>query len=125
MTTIKLTLDRKLPGINSFLHESKKEQAQIKRDIGSYIVKELFRQNCVPDEVYAHIKISAVFCEVQEGRDPDNIIFGLKFLNDSLICAGLVEDDGIAQISFGSFDFKPHCKNYKAELSFECTEFKN
>lgn len=95
MTTIKLVIARKLPGLNQVLHAAKKEQTQMKREITAYVVRQLNVQNCVPDNPYKHIRINATFYETQEGRDPDNLLIAFKYINDALICAGMIDDDAI------------------------------
>ena len=124
MSTIKLVLDRKMPGLNQVLHSSKKEQAMMKREFTSYVAKELNKQGCVPDDPFAHIRINATFYETQEGRDPDNLLVAFKYINDALICAGMVDDDSISQISFGSLNFKANARKFGIVLELECSEFK-
>ena len=124
-TTIKLMLDRKMPGINQVLHASKKEQAMMKREYTSYVARELNKQGCVPDATYSHIRINATFYEPQEGRDPDNLLIAFKYINDALICAGMVDDDSISQISFGSLSFKANARKFGIVLEFECDEFED
>jgi len=123
METLKLVLARKMPGLNSLLHASKKEQADMKREYTAYVVKELMMQKCVPRETYAHIKINAVFHETQDGRDPDNLLVAFKYINDAMICAGLIDDDAMAQISFGSLEFKNNARKHGIVLMLECEKF--
>lgn len=120
---IKLVLDRKMPGLNQVLHASKKEQAMMKREFTAYVSRELNKQGCVPDVTYSHIQINAVFYETQEGRDPDNLLVAFKYINDALICVGMVDDDSISQISFGSLNFKANAKKFGIVLTLECEEF--
>lgn len=124
-TTVKLVLDRKMPGLNQVLHASKKEQAMMKREYTSYVTKELNKQGCVPDATYKNIRINAVFYETQEGRDPDNLLVAFKYINDALICAGMVDDDSIAQISFGSLNFVQNTRKFGVVLTLECEEFES
>jgi hypothetical protein len=89
-----LTLDMKLPGTNQVINVTK------------------------ATEPYRKIRVSYKFYEGQNPRDPDNIIFGLKFISDAFVVTGIVEDDSLWHIEIGNMEFIPGSR-FKVVITWE------
>lgn len=120
-----LTLDMKLPGTNQVLQLTKAHRwdwDKLKKKVTTSVIRALIQQKCVPPEPYRKIRVSYKFYEKADGaRDPDNILFGMKFISDAFVAVGIVEDDDIWHVELGTFNFIP-CGEFKVEVSWEIVE---
>jgi len=117
----KLILDMKLPGTNQVISDTKAHRwsyDKMKKKVTTMIIRELIQQKCVPTKPYDKIKVSYQFFEGKDCRDPDNILFGMKFVHDALVVVGIVEDDTLWNIGIGELEFIPGNADYKVVVSW-------
>lgn len=106
----KVMLSMKLPGTNQAIQLTKAHRwdfDKMKKKVTTEIIRELIQQKCVPVNPYNKIRVSYQFFEGKNSRDPDNVLFGLKFVHDAFTAVGIVEDDDLWHIELGGFKFTP------------------
>lgn len=89
----------KLPGLNDYTKANRsnrfmanKMKQDIQKEICRYIVIEISKGNL--EKVYRYpISLTIKWYEPNNRRDIDNITFGTKFILDSMVCMGIIEDD--------------------------------
>ena len=89
----------KLPGLNDYtrtnrsnLYMANKMKQDIQKDICRFIVIAISRGYLKNVNKYpCGLKIT--WYEPNNRRDIDNITFGTKFILDSMVCMGIIEDD--------------------------------
>ena len=93
---IKLTIREKLPGLNDYTRENRynryngaKMKFSVEQIITGYILEQIRLCKAKPP-----IAFVIRWYEPNKARDKDNIIFGKKFIWDSLVERGIIEGDG-------------------------------
>ena len=89
----------KLPGLNDYTKANRsnrfmanKMKQDIQKEICRYIVIEISKGNL--EKVYRYpISLTIKWYEPNNRRDIDNITFGTKFILDSMVCMGIIEND--------------------------------
>ena len=108
MAKTTLIINEKMPGFNNSIEAAKthaKKYAELKKRYTNLVVRELIAQKCIPRKPYKEMKVSYEFHEAANGvRDPDNALSAMKFIHDAFVTAGLIEDDDMFHIKFGSID---------------------
>lgn len=97
---MKLIYKGRLPGLNEIINKSRRnayEANKMKRDIQRELVLDFLRQvRELPDEerrFKEKVNMRIDFYEPNVKRDEDNIISGMKFINDALQEAGIIPND--------------------------------
>jgi len=119
-----LTIYGKFESLNKILAAAKSSPekcAALKRNSTKTCVQALIHSGCVPKTPYDTVRISYTFHEKRGSpRDPDNILSGFtKSFLDAMVCTGVIEDDDIYTVKYGSVDFVPDAKDFRVEISWE------
>ena len=119
----KLTIPGILPGLNEYIdaersHKGKYKAASMKKqaqNVIGYMVKTQLRGVRFTRPVVIHY----LWIEPSRRRDKDNIAFAKKFIQDSLVEAGVLKNDGWANIEYFTDDFAVDPKNPRVEVTIE------
>lgn len=119
----KLTIPGILPGLNEYIdaersHKGKYKAASMKKqaqNVIGYMVKTQLRGVRFTRPVVIHY----LWIEPSRRRDKDNIAFAKKFIQDSLVEAGVLKNDGWANIEHFTDDFAVDPKNPRVEVTIE------
>ena len=113
-----LTIPGRLPGLNEYIAAERKNKhlaAKMKRDtqayIGWYIKKDLRGV-----EFRRPVMMYYLWVEKDKRRDYDNIAFAKKFVQDALVQAGVLQNDGWAEIAGFSDDFQVDKNKARVEI---------
>ena len=89
----------KLPGLNDYTRANRgnkylanKMKQDIQKNICKYIVFGVSMKDLKKVDRYP-IGLTIKWYEPNNRRDIDNITFGTKFILDSMVCMGIIEDD--------------------------------
>ena len=89
----------KLPGLNDYTRANRgnkylanKMKQDIQKNICKYIVFGVSMKDLEKVDRYP-IGLTIKWYEPNNRRDIDNITFGTKFILDSMVCMGIIEDD--------------------------------
>ena len=89
----------KLPGLNDYTRANRgnkylanKIKQDIQKNICKYIVFGVSMKDLEKVDRYP-IRLKIKWYEPNNRRDIDNITFGTKFILDSMVCMGIIEDD--------------------------------
>lgn len=94
---VKLVIPGELPGLNEIIAASKQHYgtyATMKKDY-SWMVKLLARGLPRLEQVEV---VCNWYCKNRK-RDPDNVAAGVKFILDGIVAAGVLPNDGYAQVT--------------------------
>lgn len=90
------TIHGRLPSLNEYINAERTNRykaAKLKRDLQERIGAEIRRSNL--KQVKVPVKLVYRFYEANRRRDKDNIAgVAHKFVQDSLVAEGILEDDG-------------------------------
>ena len=119
----KLTIPGILPGLNEYIdaersHKGKYKAASMKKqaqNVIGYMIKTQLRGIRFTRPVVIHY----LWIEPSRRRDKDNIAFAKKFIQDSLVEAGVLNNDGWANIEHFTDDFAVDPKNPHVEVTIE------
>ena len=119
--THKLTISGQLPNLNDYTtanranrYKGAEMKKQAEHTIGCHIKQQLGRLR-INHPVYLRYK----WYEPNKRRDKDNIAFAQKFIQDSLVKCGIIEDDGWNNIIGFSHEFEVDKKNPRIEVIIE------
>lgn len=123
MRKYKLTIPGILPGLNEYIDAERgpkgkykaaamKKQAQ---NVIGYMIKTQLRGVRFTRPVV----IRYLWIEPSRRRDKDNIAFAKKFIQDALVAAGVLRNDGWAEIEHFTDDFAVDPKNPRIEVTIE------
>lgn len=123
MKKCKLTIPGILPGLNEYIdaergHKGKYKAASMKKqaqNVIGYMIKTQLRGVRFTRPVV----IRYLWIEPSRRRDKDNIAFAKKFIQDSLVEAGVLQNDGWANIEHFTDDFAVDPKNPRVEVVIE------
>lgn len=118
-----LTIPGILPGLNEYIdaergHKGKYKAASMKKqaqNVIGYMIKTQLRGVRFDRPVVIHY----LWIEPSRRRDKDNIAFAKKFIQDSLVEAGVLKNDGWANIEHFTDDFAVDPKNPRVEVTIE------
>lgn len=117
--TAKLVIPGKLPGLNEYIlaeRTNRMKAAEMKRDT-EYIIRLAARQQLHGVRCYrAPVVMHYTWIEKNRKRDKDNIAFARKFIQDALVRAGILENDGWDQIAGFEDEFKVDARNPRVEV---------
>lgn len=100
MMEYKLIIPGVLPGLNEYINaerRNKYQAAQIKKQIEHLIIS-LCRTQLNGVKISNPVKIYYTWLEPNRKRDKDNIAFAKKFIQDGLVKAGVLKNDGWNEI---------------------------
>lgn len=123
MRKYKLTIPGILPGLNEYIDAERgpkgkykaaamKKQAQ---NVIGYMIKTQLRGVRFTRPVV----IRYLWIEPSRRRDKDNIAFAKKFIQDALVAAGVLRNDGWAEIEHFTDNFAVDPKNPRIEVTIE------
>lgn len=123
MKAYKLTIPGTLPGLNEYIdaersHKGKYRAAAMKKqaqNVICFMIKTQLRGVRFDRPVV----IRYLWIEPNRRRDKDNIAFAKKFIQDSLVVAGVLKNDGWAEIEHFTDDFAVDPKNPRVEVIIE------
>jgi hypothetical protein len=117
----KLTIPGLLPGLNEYIdaerrnkHKAAAMKKQTEHVIG-YKIKSQLKGVKLKDPVIIHY----FWIEPNRRRDKDNIAFAKKFVQDSLVKMGVLENDGWKNIENFTDTFDVDPKNPRVEVIIE------
>lgn len=120
------TVPGRLPGLNDYINAErgkggKYKAARMKKDaqeLIEYMAKVQLHGVHYDEPVTIHY----LWVEKDKRRDKDNIAFAKKFIQDSLVELGIINDDGWKEIKEFTDDFDVDVKNPRVEVTIECEE---
>lgn len=118
MRTIEFEISGTLPGLNEYINASRKnkfEAARMKRDAENRIIREV-RAKYGRIKLQSPVWITYSWVEPNKRRDKDNIAFAKKFLQDALVKAGVLENDGWRDIAGWGEKFRVDAKKPRVKV---------
>jgi len=120
----KITIPGTLPGLNDYIdteRSNKYQAAKLKRQTEDMIVMCIWEQ--MPGvEISEPVHIEYHWYEPNKRRDKDNISFAKKFIQDALVSAGILKNDGWQEIVSFSDEFRVDKSNPRVEVVIESIE---
>jgi len=116
---MKLVIPGTLPGLNEYTKANRTNKyvaAKFKREAEGLIGYYANRAKRKSDPVIAPVTLHYTWYEPNKKRDKDNIAFARKFIQDALVSAGILENDGWAQIEGFSDSFEVDKANPRVEV---------
>lgn len=104
----KLVIPGRLPGLNDYINAERGNRykaAKLKGQIDYMVCMEAKRQ-LKGVRIEKPVIMHYLWVEKDRRRDKSNVAFGKKFIEDSLIKAGIILDDGWCQVEGFTDDFK-------------------
>lgn len=123
MKQYKLTIPGVLPGLNEYIEAERGQKGKYKaaamkkqaQNVIGYMIKTQLRGVRFTRPVVVHY----LWIEPSRRRDKDNIAFAKKFIQDSLVETGVLQNDGWANIEHLTDDFAVDPKNPRVEVLIE------
>lgn len=116
---MKLVIPGQLPGLNEYIAAERTNKhlgAKLKRD-AQWIVEACAKKQLRGFRPVCPVRMKYTWYERNRRRDKDNISsFGRKVIQDGLVKAGILENDGWAQIAGFSDDFLVDAKRPRVEI---------
>jgi len=114
----KFTIPGTLPGLNEYINAergNRYQAAKMKRQAEDKIVMCIWEQ--MPGvEISEPVHIVYHWYEPNKRRDKDNIAFAKKFVQDALVKAGVISNDGWGEIVSFSDEFRVDKSNPRVEV---------
>ncbi len=114
----KFTIPGTLPGLNEYINAergNRYQAAKLKRQTEDMIVMCIWEQ--MPGvEISEPVHIVYHWYEPNKRRDKDNIAFAKKFVQDALVKAGVISNDGWGEIVSFSDEFRVDKSNPRVEV---------
>lgn len=104
---IKLVIPGTLPGCNEYINAQRRDRqlgARLKRETEERILWAI-RQQLRGVQFDKPVVMHYLWVEKNRKRDKDNIAFARKFVQDALVKAGVLKNDGWREIAGFSDDF--------------------
>lgn len=114
----KLTIPGTLPGLNEYIsaeRSNKYQAAQMKKQ-AEYVIIQTIRTQLRNVTIHVPIIINYLWVEKNARRDKDNIAFAKKFIQDGLVKAGIIGNDGWEWIDGFTDEFSIDKKNPRVEV---------
>lgn len=118
----RFVIEGKLPSLNDYTksNRSNKYMAnKMKQDnqnyINRFIVIALSKKELKPVKKYP-VQIICEWYEKNQRRDIDNISFAIKFILDSMVCMGIIEDDSQKYVNGIFHNFQVDKDNPRIEV---------
>lgn len=120
---IKLIIPGRLPGANDYINAERRNKyagAKLRKETENEIYAQAMCQLVLKGIRFDRPVIMHYhWFESNRKRDKDNIAFAKKFVQDALVTAGVLKNDGWEQIAGFSDDFSVDRKNPRVEIEFE------
>ena len=117
---IKLVINGRLPSYNEYINACRShwsKGAKLKKDLEEFIQFELISSRFL--KILNPVTIKYTWYEKNRKRDLDNIMSGQKFIQDTLVKMGILQNDGWKNIIGISHDFKVDKENPRIEIYIE------
>lgn len=118
---IKLVIHGTLPGLNEYINAERTNKyaaATMKKQCEHIVITEVKRQ--IRNKIKTPVVMRYSWIEKNRRRDKDNISsFGRKVIQDGLVKAGILPDDGWNQIESFSDEFEVDKHNPRVEVEIE------
>ena len=111
---IAFTIPGRLPDCNTFYRAQRYNQGKTKRDADELVAWCAKAARIKPIE--SPVRLHITWYEQNAKRDHDNVSFGIKFVQDGLVKAGILQDDGPRYVKGFSHDFEIDRKNPRIEV---------
>ena len=123
MKKYRLTIPGTLPGLNEYIDAERAHKGTYKaaamqqqaQNVIGFMIKTQLRGVHFDRPVV----IRYLWIEPNRRRDKDNIAFAKKFIQDSLVVAGVLKNDGWSEIEHFTDDFAVDAKNPRVEVTIE------
>lgn len=116
---MKLTIKGRLPGLNEYIsteRTNRQKAAKLKREAEAPIILLAKRRL---HKVKSPVVMHYTWYERDRRRDKDNIAFAKKFIQDALVKAGILENDGWEQIEGFTDSFRVDRENPRVEVEIK------
>jgi Holliday junction resolvase RusA-like endonuclease len=117
MEQIKITIPMRLPGLNEYINECRKNRyagANLKKQIENDCL--IFIKNSLKERKLSKIGLAFTWYEKNKQRDKDNICFAKKFILDALQKSGSLQNDGWEQVKYFIDGFEVDKQNPRVEV---------
>lgn len=117
----KLIIPGRLPGANDYINAERRNKyagAKLRKEKERRIEWEV-RKQLAGIRFERPVIMHYHWFEPNRKRDKDNIAFAKKFVQDALVSAGVLKNDGWEYIAGFSDDFSVDRKNPRLEIEFE------
>lgn len=104
----KFLISKRLIGLNEYTGENRKNRyagAKLKKEQEEFIIIEIKKQ-IKSAKIETPVRINYLWIEKDKRRDLDNVCFARKFIQDALVKADVLKDDGWGYIIGFSDKFK-------------------
>lgn len=110
-----------LPGLNEYISAERrnKYQAASMKKQAEHIVGHVAKSQLHGVKFTGPVIIHYLWIEPNKKRDKDNIAFAKKFIQDSLVHIGILENDGWKNIEYFTDSFAVDPKNPRVEVIIE------
>lgn len=110
-----------LPGLNEYISAERrnKYQAASMKKQAEHIVGHAAKSQLHGVKFTGPVIIHYLWIEPNKKRDKDNIAFAKKFIQDSLVHIGILENDGWKNIEYFTDSFDVDAKNPRVEVVIE------
>lgn len=118
---IKLIIPGRLPGANDYINAERRNKyagAMMRKETEKRIEWEV-RKQLTGIRFERPVMMHYRWFEPNRRRDKDNIAFAKKFVQDALVSACMLKNDGWEQIAGFSDDFDVDRTNPRVEIEFE------
>ena len=120
----KITIPGTLPGLNEYINAergNRYQAAKMKRQAEDKIVMCIWEQ--APGVKFTGpVHITYIWYEANQRRDKDNVAFAKKFVQDALVKAGVLGNDGWQEIVSFEDKFGVDKENPRVEVVIESIE---
>jgi len=114
----KFTIPGTLPGLNEYIsaeRSNKYQAAQMKKQ-AEHVIIQTIKAQLRNVTIHVPIIINYLWVEKNARRDKDNIAFAKKFIQDGLVKAGIIGNDGWEWIDGFTDEFSIDKKNPRVEV---------
>ena len=125
MQSYTFTVPGRLPCLNDYIKierggGGRYGAAQMKRETQNLIHWAIKGSPLRAVKLEGPVTIHYLWLEQDRRRDKDNIAFAKKFIQDALVAAGVLENDGWRHIEGFTDSFAVDSKNPRIEVTIEC-----
>ena len=117
--SVKLIIKGRLPSLNEYSDSERahhKKGARLKRETENLIIW-FIRSQLRSVKFAKPVHISYLWVEKDRNRDKDNIAFAKKFVQDALVKAGVLHNDGWAWVEGFDDNFMVDKQNPRVEIT--------
>lgn len=116
--SVKIIIPGTLPGLNEYdkaERGNRYQAAKMKKETEEYITL-IIKQQAKGVQFFEPVNIEYTWYEPNMKRDKDNVAFAKKFVQDSLVAADVIKNDGWKEIDGFSDRFAIDKKNPRVEI---------